>query len=554
MLVSLSISNFLLIDTLSLSFEQGLTTLTGETGAGKSILLDSLSLALGARGSATLVRNGADKATISAVFDLPLTDRLSALFEEQDLELHDDQIIIRRSIGADGKSRAFVNDQAVSISFLKNIGQELLEIHGQFDQHLLLETANHRLMLDAFAELDEIRADVRQTYQNWKEFQQKRENLEASLQSTQNQEDYLRHALAEFEALSPQEGEEAELAEKRTLLMNVEKLGQSLSTALHALDADGGAASTLATAQRELESCLSLIQEKAGPITDLLNQMAAECGEAISSLQGILEELEADPSELTRMEDRLYAIRDLARKHKVEADELPQKWQSLKEQLNNMESGEHNLDELRRQEQTARENFTVRATTLSERRKTKALKLDEAVKGELEPLKLEKADFVTRFELLPEDSWTEEGIDKIYFEARTNPGMPYGPIPKIASGGELSRFMLALKVVLAQTDPIPSMVFDEVDSGVGGATADAVGERLFRLSKDCQVLVVTHSPQVAARASQHFLVEKTDQNNQTVTTVRLLQNTEKQEEIARMLSGAQITDQAREAALSLMAG
>jgi len=551
MLVSLTIQNIVLIDQLSLAFEAGLTTFTGETGAGKSIVLDSLDLVLGGRGSATFIRAGKDKATIIAEFDINQNAACQAVLKEYDIE-SEETLRLKRSLNRDGKSKAFINDQPVGVALLRQVGDTLLEISGQFEHHLLMDTKNHRTMLDAYGNHKKALANVVSTYQDWQDLQRQCTDIETRLAETKAQEEYLRFAVTEFENLNPEIGEAETLAERRHLLMNTEKISEELNTALNILDHDQGANSQLNTALAAVERVQEGMTDKLTPLLGSLGTATAETQEAIATLQSILSETEDDPKDLEQIDERLFALKDLARKHQTEPDNLPVVWHRLKDDLTNLSEGEGNLDELRRQAVNARENYIMACQQLTTLRTKTAQKMDAAIMAELAPLKLESAEFLTEITPLEETSWGGNGQDKIFFTARTNKGTSFGPIPKIASGGELSRFLLALKVVLSETAQIPVLVFDEVDSGVGGPTADAVGERLSRLSKDVQVLVVTHSPQVGARGNHHYLVAKQETGNNTTTSVTQLTGESRREEIARMLSGASITDQARQAADSLM--
>jgi DNA repair protein RecN (Recombination protein N) len=553
MLRRLSIRNVVLIDRLDLSFESGLSVLTGETGAGKSILLDALGLALGRRAESGLLRGGSEAATVSAEFALPAHHPVMALLEEQALPA-ETTLILRRQLGADGRSRAFVNDEPVSIGLLRRIGDALVEIAGQFESHGLLDPGTHGDLLDAFAGHGSEVAAVASGWRDWRNAFAAREAAEAQLVSARREEAFLRHAVAELTAMDPQPGEEALLAEERTRLMHAEKLGEAVEGALGELVGERGADSQLAGSQRRLDR----IADKAGrtiePAIAALERAANELAEAIRELQRAVVDLEADPRRLEAVEERLFAIRDLARKHGVEPDALAAHAASLAEKLAALDDEGGRLAALAKAEAAARETYRTAASALSKGRTTAAKKLDKAVNAELPHLKLERARFATGMERLEEASWTESGIDRIAFEIATNPGSEPGALAKIASGGELARFMLALKVVLAAADPVPTLVFDEVDAGIGGATAAAVGARLARLADAVQVLVVTHSPQVAARGHHHWRVEKRAKDSSALTMVEPLDAAGRREEIARMLSGARITDAARAQAEQLIAG
>ena len=552
MLQRLSIRNVVLIDRLDLTFESGLSVLTGETGAGKSILLDALGLALGHRAESGLLRAGSDAATVSAEFALPPDHEIFSLLAEQALPV-EPVLILRRQLGADGRTRAFVNDEPVSVGLLKRIGEMLVEVAGQFESHRLLDAATHRGLLDGFAGLGDRAAGVAEAWRRWQAVATARRTAESELEAARREEVFLRHATAELEQLDPQPGEEASLTETRGLLLNAGKLGDAVSAALADLNGERGADHQLAGAQRRLDR----IADKAGrlvePAIAALERAANELAEAIRALQRATDDLDADPRRLETVEERLFAIRDLARKHNVDPDRLAEHAASLRAKLAALDDEGGRLAALAKDEAAARQAYREAAELLSKTRATAAKRLDKAVNAELAPLKLERARFATRFERLDEAQWNEAGIDRVAFEVATNPGSAPGPLGKIASGGELARFMLALKVVLAASDPVPTLVFDEVDAGIGGATAAAVGERLAQLADEVQVLVVTHSPQVAARGAHHWRVEKRAAGGTARTVVEPLDPAARREEIARMLSGAKVTDAARAQADQLMA-
>ncbi|WP_439515419.1 DNA repair protein RecN [Oceanibaculum nanhaiense] len=551
MLTSLAIRDVVLIDRLDLDFRAGLSVLTGETGAGKSILLDALGLALGARGDSGLVRHGAEQASVTACFEI--ADRHPALdvLLEQEMQA-ETPLILRRVLTADGRSRAFVNDQPASVGLLRRLGDLLVEIHGQFDDRGLLDPATHRTALDAFGGSTALLRETATAHAGWRQAADALDQAKADAAQARTDEAFLRHSVEELDALSPEPGEEERLAEQRSLMMNAEQIAEAMTAALDHLGGDNGAESGLAGASRQL----GRIAGKAGPILDpamaAIDRAAAEAQEAVHLLQSVASELETDPAALAKAEDRLYALRDVARKHGVGVDDLAALRDTLAGRLAAIDDSGGRLVALEAAAKAARETYIAAAEKLGETRRKAASRIDKAVGAELPPLRLDKARFATRVEPLPEAQWGPQGMDRVAFEVATNPGQAPGPINKIASGGELSRFMLAVKVVLSQVSPVPTLVFDEVDSGVGGATADAVGERLARLGDGLQVLVVTHSPQVAARGGQHLRVEKRAGRDATTTTVVPLGDGERREEIARMLSGAEITDEARAAANRLM--
>ncbi|HEX4570167.1 MAG TPA: DNA repair protein RecN [Dongiaceae bacterium] len=550
MLLGLAIRDIVLIDRLDLAFAPGLSVLTGETGAGKSILLDALGLALGARADAGLLRRGAVQASVTAEFELPAKHPAAVLLAEQGLEL-EGNLLLRRQIGADGRSRAFVNDQPVGVGLLRQIGDALVEIVGQFEQHGLLDPATHGEMLDAHGGHDT--ALVAAAWQGWQSASEARRAAEAEIAAARRDENYLRHAAEELAALKPEPGEEAKLAEERSLMMNRARLGEALEAALGDLAGDRGGETLLNQARRRLDR----ISDKAGgrlePTLAALDRAQAELAEAIDLLNRLAQDLDADPRRLEKLEERLFALRDLARKHNIAVDELAALALRIDAQLARLDDRSGSLAELGKAEAEARRHYVAAAERLSAARRKTAVRLDKAVQAELAPLKLEKARFATRIESLAEGQWGPKGMERVAFEVATNPGAAPGPIGRIASGGELARFLLALKVVLAASGSAPTLVFDEVDSGIGGATAAAVGERLVRLSKSRQLLVVTHSPQVAAQARHHWRVEKSAGKGGSVTGATALDGPARREEIARMLSGATISDEARAAADRLIA-
>ncbi|MTJ82071.1 MAG: DNA repair protein RecN [Telmatospirillum sp.] len=551
MLAGLSIRDVVLIDRLDLGFRPGLSVLTGETGAGKSILLDSLGLALGARSESGLVRQGANQLSVSAEFSLSPDHPAFAILAEQAIDGAPD-LVLRRVVSADGRSRAFVNDQPVSVGLLRRLGECLVEIHGQFESHGLLDPATHRDVLDAFGAVDPM--PLRAAWRQWQEAVKARREADETLAKARAEEDFLRHAVEELAALDPRPGEETELAERRGVMMHGEKLLEALSAAQQSLTHKGEVESSLRAAQRALERVADKADGRLDPVIAALDRAAVEAAEAQGLLEKVSSTIDLDPGALEKVEERLFSLRSVARKHGIEVDALPALRQRLASQLAAIDAGGDLRDRLARQELAARTAFAELAGTTSRHRIAAAERLDRAVSRELPPLKLERAIFRTRVETLPEADWSESGQDRVSFEVATNPGIAPGPLAKIASGGELSRFMLALKVVLARTSPIPTIVFDEVDSGIGGAVAAAVGERLSRLARDLQILVVTHSPQVAAQGEHHWHVAKSSRGNSTtVTRVTALAHDQRREEIARMLSGAEVTPEARAAAESLLA-
>ncbi|MCB9991891.1 MAG: DNA repair protein RecN [Rhodospirillales bacterium] len=543
MLAALAIKNVVLIDQLTIEFQPGFCALTGETGAGKSILLDSLGLALGARSETGLVRRGQDQAQVSAEFHLETEHPVHAFLGGQGLE-SDNTLILRRIVKADGGSRAFINDQPVSIGLLKQAGDMLVEIHGQFDTQGLLDPKTHKDMLDDYAGID--RAALSAAWETWQTAKQKLQTAQDDMDKARAEENYLRQAVEDLDALAPQPGEEQTLAHLRERLMKRDQIMEGLN----------GAYETLSEADNMIGSASRML-ERAGDdgqaMIDGADRASAEIREVISLIQGLSADLDENDYSLSEIDDRLYALRGQARKHQCDVDDLPAVRETLAQQLNLIDAQDGALAGLMKQVDQSRAAYLDAARKTHEQRTKTAAKLDKLVAAELPPLKLDKARFVTQVEQLEEDSaWGPGGFDRVRFLVATNPGSAPGPLNKIASGGEMSRFMLALKVVMAATGMAGSMIFDEVDSGIGGATASAVGDRLARLARDKQILVVTHAPQVAARAAHHLIVLKSGKEDVKTTVIPLDELHERREEIARMISGAEITTEARAAADKLM--
>jgi DNA repair protein RecN (Recombination protein N) len=555
MLVSLSVRDVVLIDHLDLSFEGGLSALTGETGAGKSILLDALGLALGSRADADLLRPGTKQASVTAGFEIAGDHPAVGLLSEYGMTGDDGSIILRRILGADGRSRAFVNDQPISVGLLRQFGDSLVEVQGQFEQRGLLDTATHRELLDAFGGLTAQAETVSTGWRALRAADTARADAARELDEVRRDEAFLCHAVEELDTLDPKPDDEQTLAEQRSLLMNAEKLIEASNAAEDALaggESAIGAEAALANARRILERVAKAAGGRLDPVIATLDRALLETEEAMVQIQSISSEIELDSTRLDEVEERLFALRDLARKHGTETARLPELRETLRQKLTAIDnSGEHlaALDEALAERWA---DYIKTAEALSAARRKAAKKLDRAVAAELPPLKLDKAAFRTSIERLDESAWGPHGLDRIAFEVATNPGSPPGPLAKIASGGELARFLLALKVVLAEIGPVRTLIFDEVDSGIGGATAHAVGERLERLTRHRQVLVVTHSPQVGARAAHHLRVRKEPSGKHVATRVSPLSRDERREEIARMLAGAEVTDEARAAATRLI--
>ena len=555
MLAALSIRDIVLIDKLDLEFGQGLSALTGETGAGKSILLDAFSLAIGGRGDASLVRQGQAQGQVTAIFELSKSHPVLALLAENGIEA-EDGLILRRVQGADGRSRAFINDIGVSVQLLRQVGQALVEIHGQHDDRALIDPSGHRELVDAFGGLSGEAARVAAAYARWQEADAERARHEAEIAATRANADYVSHALEELRALDPQAGEEESLAERRQLMMHAEKLSAELAEALDALAGEGTSGARLAAALRRIERQTSVAPQLLTPVVEALERVLTETNAARAKIEEALALSAFEPKDLERAEERLLALRALARKHRVAVDDLPLLLNRLEADLAALDTSEARAGELAKQASAARKDYEVQASALSKARQQAAKRLDAEVMGELSPLKLERASFITNIETVEPAKGDLSGIDRIAFFVRTNPGPEPGPLMKVASGGELARFILALKVVLAARGSAPTLVFDEADSGVGGATAAAVGERLARLASRVQVLAVTHAPQVAAVAHGHLLIAKEavlgSQGEAMVTRVAVLEGEHRREEIARMLAGQTITDEARRAAERLM--
>ena len=554
MLATLSIRDFVLIEKLDLDFAHGggLGALTGETGAGKSILIDALGLALGARAESGAVRRGATQASIAASFDLPRDHPARSILADQGFD-GDDVLTLRRMIGADGRGRAFVNDQPASVALLRRLGDTLVEIQGQMEQHGLLDTATHRGSLDAFAGLEKQAAAVASAWATWRTAGQAYADAQATAEAARRDEEFLRHALKELDSLAPKADDEQTLAGERQSMRAGSALGEAVSQALAELEQGRGAVASLRTAHRLVERNADKANGRLDAPLAALDRALSEATEAQAQLEMARDALEFDPARLEKIEERLFALRALARKHNVAVAGLAALGEKFGAQLAALDDGEAGLKKLAAAAKAARAAYSAASEALAAARRKGAAKLDKSLAAELGPLKLERAKFVTEVAALPEAEWSAAGTDRVQFTVSTNPGAPPAPIARIASGGELSRFLLALKVCLAKVGDAPTIVFDEVDSGIGGATAAAVGERLKRLAKDVQVLVVTHSPQVAAVADRHWLIRKTTTRTAASTDVVALDAQGRREEIARMLSGAEVTVEARAAADRLLA-
>ena len=555
MLKSLSIRNVVLIDKLDLDLQSGFTVFSGETGAGKSILLGSVGLLLGQRAEVSMIRSGCEKLVVSGEFFVAdKNSELAELLHEHDIEF-ENEIVISRSLAQDGRGKIFINDQPVTQKFLKEVGAFLVEIHGQFDNQGLLDSATHMNLLDNYGGYADSLNAMHEAYRVYKNAKTARESAESAIAAAQAEEENLRHWVHEFAQIKPQKDEAALLEEKRQEMMNAEKIADNLNVASGALNGShSNVRDVLRQAQAALARANALTHEKFSTIYEILDTALINVEEAGEEIEQALHEISLNQNEINNVEERLFCLKDLARKHHTTVEELPAVWADMESKLASLEQGEGNLFELKRAERQSYDTYVHKAQIVHEERMAAATKLDFAIMKELPALKMEKARFVTKITEKPLDCWNEDGMDEVRFLVATNPGTEAGALNKIASGGELARFMLALKVNLAQTASADTLIFDEVDAGVGGATAQAVGERLAKLGENLQVFVVTHSPQVAACGRQHFKVEKICCDDVTTTQLRVLNSSEKREEVARMLSGEHITDEARAAAQVLIGG
>jgi DNA repair protein RecN (Recombination protein N) len=540
MLTGLSIRDLVIIETLDLEFGRGLGVLTGETGAGKSILLDALGLALGARADSGLVRAGQSQASVGVSFDVPPGHPALVLLAEAGLAGEPGEpIVVRRIVRADGGSRAMINDQAVSVGLLRELGGLLVEIHGQHDDRHLLNPRGHRALLDAYGGLDV--APAAAAWQRVREIDERLAAARTEAEAADRDREWLAHSVDQLRRVDPKPGEEAELAAARAAMQAGARIGGELDSIDQLLQGSEGGFASLRQAARRLDR-ISDEHPLLAEALAALDRALIEAGEAEHRLERAREAMDCDPARLEEAEARLFEIRAMARKHRVEADALAGHQAELEARLQAIEAGGARIEALERELADARTVYESEAGRLSAQRRAAAARLDEAVAGELAPLRLDAARFRTA---LAEAEASAAGRDRVEFEVSTNPGAPFGPLVRIASGGELSRFILALKVALAERGGATTLIFDEIDRGVGGAVASAIGERLHRLAAGSQVLVVTHSPQVAARGRRHLLIEKTHQGLVTRTSVHTLDEARRREEIARMLSGAQVTEEAR---------
>ncbi|MCV0381929.1 MAG: DNA repair protein RecN [Erythrobacter sp.] len=553
MLTRLSIRNIVLIEALDLDFRRGLGVLTGETGAGKSILLDALGLVLGNRADSALVRGGEDKASVTGSFEFAaLPEPVAEALDDAGVEIEPGEpLLIRRQLKADGGSKAWINDQPVGVALLRELSAHLVELHGQHDDRGLVNPRGHRDLLDRYAGAD--RAGVSAAWREWRTAEERLAEARETLETAKADQDLLLAHLAELTALEPQAGEEMRLAEARATMQKGEKLSGDLAELRHLWEGSDSPLAALRVAARRLDRIAPEHPLLADALASL-DRAVIEAGEAEDKLQSAAEALEHDPAALEAAETRLFDLRALARKHRCEVDDLPEKMREFRAALESIEGGEAQFDALEAAAKSTRADYEKRARSLHEARRAAALRLDEAVAAELAPLKLDAARFRTDVAEMPEDRWGPQGMDAVEFLIATNPGADFAPLAKIASGGELSRFILALKVALAEQGGAATVIFDEIDRGVGGAVASAIGERLARLADGGQLLAVTHSPQVAARGRTHYMIAKSSEGTVTRTSVLLLDEAGRQEEIARMLSGAEVTPEARAQADRLLEG
>ena len=550
MLARLSIRDIVLIDRLDIDFGSGLAILTGETGAGKSILLDAFALALGARGEAALVREGAEHGQVIAAFDIERDHPARRLIADNGLS-NEDELILRRVQFADGRTRAFINDQPVSVQVLRALGTALVEIHGQHDERAFVEAATHRALLDAYGGIEADAAGVADLWTQWRQREAAVQSHNAEVERAGREAEWLRHAVEELGTMAPQTGEETTLAERRATMMQAEKVADDLRSTHDSVAGPNSPVPPLATAVRRLERRAAQAPALIEPAVKAIDAALTALEEARLQLQQALQVAEYDPQELEKIEERLFALRAAGRKYNAPVDELAALAHRYESDLALIDAGAERLAILAREAKEAAARYRAAAQSLSAARRRAGQVLDQAVNAELKPLKLDRAEFSTE---ITSESEGPAGIDRIEFWVRTNPGTRPGPLMKVASGGELARFLLALKVVLADRGSAPTLIFDEIDTGVGGAVADAIGVRLARLASGVQVVAVTHAPQVAARADRHYLISKDAmaKGKRVATRIAELAGERRREEIARMLAGAEITAEARAAAERLI--
>lgn len=554
MLLNLSIRDIVLIEQAEIPFAEGLCVLSGETGAGKSILLDALGLALGQRAEARLVRSGKEQGVVTAEFSVGNHKAISALLNELGIVETDGNLVIRRILMADGKGRCFINDQPVSVTALKAIGDHLVEIHGQHDQRGLLDPSIHRGLLDDFGGYAKDLGTVQKHFHTLRTTQHALAALQDRLAKAQAEEDYLRHSVEELSGLEPVGDEEETLASKRQAMMGGEKRLAALQSAVQELQGSHSVADSIHTAIRLLSRSNVIDARRIAPVLDMLERAGNDVNEALAELEKIADESQFSPQELDRIEERLFALRACARKHQVDVAGLPALLRDMQEKLTLIQTQSTSLDELSVQLEMAKVEYVKAAEALSAKRKKAAATLEKSIMEELGALKMAGTMIRIAVDPLVEADWQAYGMDKVTFLAATNPGSAPAPLAKIASGGELSRFMLALKVAMRDVRGVGTVIFDEIDTGTGGAVADAIGKRLAKLGETAQVLVVTHLPQVAAKGNHHLKISKAVSGKTTRTQVELLSEKDRREELARMLAGADITDEARAAATKLIAG
>jgi DNA repair protein RecN (Recombination protein N) len=552
MLARLSIRDIVLIDRLDIDFAAHLAVLTGETGAGKSILLDAFALALGGRGDQTLVRQGLEQGQVTAVFEVPAKHPARKILAANDIAA-DDELILRRVQFSDGRTRAFVNDQPVSVQVMRQLGSVLVEIHGQHDDRALVDAATHRSLLDAFGALEADAGKVAALWETRRTAQEAADNHRAEVERAKRESDWLRHAVDELDKLKPEPGEETTLATRRTIMMQSEKVAEDLRDAYDTIAGSKSSVPEFAAVIRRLERRATQAPSLVEPAVKALDAALNALEETRLHLEAAIRTADFDPAELERNEERLFALRAAARKYNVPVDDLAALARKYNDDISLIDAGEARLKVLLAAAAKAEADFNIAAEALSKARIKAAARLDKAVNGELPPLKLERARFSTEI-ATDAAAAGPNGIDRVEFWVQTNPGTKPGPMMKIASGGELARFLLALKVVLADRGSAPTLVFDEIDTGVGGAVADAIGMRLARLGRGVQVLAVTHAPQVAARADRHYVISKDalEKGQRVATRVIEVAEDRRREEIARMLAGAEITNEARAAAERLI--
>ena len=540
MLKSINIKNIILIDEIEVDFSSGFSALTGETGAGKSIILTALGLLLGKKGEKSVIRFGQEFAEVVGEFEVG--EKIKTILQENEIEA--DELLIRRKITSDGKSKQFVNDTSVSLKLLAELGANLVEIHSQHEQSTLFEPSIQRQIVDKFAGLD--LAEMGEIYAQWKEAEKELIERKAAIEKARQEEDYLRHVLEELQELNPQEGEELELADTRQNMKNFEQVAATLNDAEGELTRDKNIENALLNAQKTLMRANNEIFANA---IEVLERASIEVNEVFASLQEIGNSMESDPAKLNEVEERLFAIRGLARKYDCHPDQLADYMAEVAEKLDMLGSEEKGIKELELKVASLSAEYMALASVISEKRKLAAGKMQKLVEAELKPLAMGGAKFEISF---ADAAPSANGIDKVEFLASTNPGTPVSVLAKIASGGEISRFMLALKVVLLNVSAAPTIIFDEIDTGTGGSVAAAIGERLAKLGNALQVFVVTHLPQVAAQAQNHMLISKAEKAGNNFTNVEVLSGDERKDELARMLSGAELTDEARAQAVKLM--